>query len=69
MLEGLFIGVGGAALGLLAGLVLSVNVNEVFALVESSVNGVLGIGRDLLLALAPRVHAARFAIFSRRASI
>ncbi len=64
VLEGFFIGVGGAALGLLAGLVLSVNVNEVFGLVESFVNGVMSIGRNLLLALSPEGPSSRFAIFS-----
>ena len=64
VLEGFFIGAGGAALGLLAGLLLSVNVNEVFTLVESLVNGTLGIGRILQAALSSQGPPPRFAIFS-----
>lgn len=64
ILEGFFIGGAGAVLGMLAGLVLSVNVNEVFALVESLVNGILGLGRVLFLALSAKGGSSSFAIFS-----
>jgi lipoprotein-releasing system permease protein len=40
ILDGLAIGAGGALAGLVLGLLVAVNVNEVFALVEASVNGV-----------------------------
>jgi lipoprotein-releasing system permease protein len=39
VLNGLAIGAGGAFIGLVLGLLLAVNVNEVFALVEAFVNG------------------------------
>jgi ABC-type lipoprotein release transport system permease subunit len=41
-----------------------VNINEVFTLVESVINGALGIGRALLLALSPEGPSSRFEIFS-----
>jgi lipoprotein-releasing system permease protein len=40
VLDGLAIGSGGAAVGLLVGLLIAVNVNEAFSLVEALVNGV-----------------------------
>jgi len=43
VLEGLAIGAGGAFFGLLAGLLIAVNVNEVFGLVESLVNGAVAL--------------------------
>jgi lipoprotein-releasing system permease protein len=39
VIDGLVIGAGGALVGLLAGLLVAVNVNEVFAIVEAVVNG------------------------------
>jgi lipoprotein-releasing system permease protein len=63
ILQGLFIGAAGGALGLLAGLVLSVNVNEVFSLVEHAVNAVVMLGRAITLSLTPG-GAGDFAIFS-----
>ncbi len=64
ILQGLFIGVTGAGIGLLAGLLLAVNVNEVFAGIEHAVNGVLSIVRALALAFAPEGAQGSFAIFS-----
>ncbi|MBL8967710.1 MAG: ABC transporter permease [Spirochaetaceae bacterium] len=43
VLEGLAIGAGGAFFGLLAGLLIAVNVNEVFGLVEALVNGAVAL--------------------------
>lgn len=43
ILDGLAIGAGGAIAGLVLGLVLAVNVNEVFAIVESIVNAAAGL--------------------------
>ena len=64
MLEGLFIGAVGAGAGLLAGLLLSVNVNEVFGGVEHAVSWVMGAGRLLALPFAPGPGGAGFRIFS-----
>jgi lipoprotein-releasing system permease protein len=47
MLDGLAIGAGGALLGLALGLVLAVNVNEVFSIVESLVNSLAAIASRL----------------------
>jgi lipoprotein-releasing system permease protein len=64
VLEGLFIGAVGAAAGLLAGLLLSVNVNEVFAGVERLVSWALGAVRLLTLPFVSNPAGARFRIFS-----
>jgi lipoprotein-releasing system permease protein len=64
VLEGLFIGAAGAAAGLLAGLLLSVNVNEVFAGVERLVSWALGAVRLLTLPFVSNPAGARFRIFS-----
>lgn len=64
ILQGLFIGVAGAAVGLLAGLALSVNVNEVFAGIERVVNAAISVVRALALAFAPEGEGGGFTIFS-----
>jgi lipoprotein-releasing system permease protein len=64
ILQGLFIGVAGAGSGLLAGLALAVNVNEVFSGVEHLVNAAISVVRTLALALAPQGEGGGFAIFS-----
>ena len=64
ILQGLFIGVSGAFLGLLVGLLVSANVNEVFDGIERVVNGVLAVVRALALAFAPESGEGGFAIFS-----
>ncbi len=64
VLQGLFIGVAGGGIGLLAGLALSVNVNEVFSAVELVVNWFLVLRRTFLLTLTPDAGGAGFAIFS-----
>ena len=64
ILQGLFIGVAGAASGLLAGLALAVNVNEVFSGIEHLVNAVVSVVRTLALAFAPKGEGGGFAIFS-----
>ncbi|MGA2974861.1 MAG: ABC transporter permease [Spirochaetia bacterium] len=64
VLEGLFIGVIGGASGLIAGLALSVNVNEVFRIVELAVNWALMLGRMLAFSFTTGAEQARFAIFS-----
>jgi lipoprotein-releasing system permease protein len=64
VLEGLFIGLVGGAVGLGAGLLLAVNVNGVFSGVELAVNTVLGIGRILLAPFVREGAAEGFAIFS-----
>jgi len=64
ILQGLFIGVTGAASGLLAGLALAVNVNEVFSGIEHLVNAATSVARTLTLAFAPESAGGGFAIFS-----
>ena len=64
VLEGLFIGLVGGAVGLAAGLLLAVNVNGVFSGVELVVNAVLGVGRILLAPFVREGSAEGFAIFS-----
>jgi len=64
ILQGLFIGVAGGGTGLLAGLVLSVNVNEVFSLVEHAVNAAAMIVRTMALSFAPGGSGGEFSIFS-----
>ncbi len=64
ILQGLFIGVAGAASGLLAGLSLAVNVNEVFSGIEHLVNAAVSVVRPLALAFAPEGEGGGFAIFS-----
>jgi lipoprotein-releasing system permease protein len=64
ILQGLFIGVAGAASGLLAGLALSVNVNEVFSGIEHLVNAAISVVRTLAAAFAPEGEGGGFAIFS-----
>lgn len=64
ILQGLFIGTAGGGVGLLAGLALAVNVNEVFNAVEHLVNGVLVIGRTILLSFSSAGTGDGFAIFS-----
>ena len=60
MLDGLAIGAGGAIVGLIVGLLIAVNVNEVFAVAESIVNGVSG----LLARMAGAPGASDFRVFS-----
>jgi len=64
ILEGLFIGLAGGAGGLIAGLVLAVNVSGVFAVVEGAVNWVLRLRSILLSPFASGESAGMFAIFS-----
>ncbi len=64
ILQGLFIGVTGGGTGLLAGLALSVNVNEVFSMVERVVNAAMMIARTLALSFAPGGTGGEFSIFS-----
>jgi lipoprotein-releasing system permease protein len=64
ILQGLFIGTTGGAAGLLAGLALSVNVNEVFSAVEHLVNAVTMIVRTAALSFAPSGSGDGFSIFS-----
>ncbi len=64
VLEGLFIGVAGAGSGLIAGLLLSVNVNEVFAGVERAISWVAGAWRMLAFPFVSGPSAAQFRIFS-----
>ena len=64
ILQGLFIGVIGAASGLLAGLALAVNVNEVFSGIEHLVNAAVTVVRTLALAFAPESAGEGFSIFS-----
>ena len=64
ILQGLFVGVSGAAAGLLAGLLVSVNVNEVFGGIERVINAVLSLARTLAMAFSPESAEGGFAIFS-----
>ncbi len=48
ILDGLVIGAGGAIVGLILGLLVAMNVNEVFALVEAVVNAVAGLAYRML---------------------
>ncbi|MGO9307969.1 MAG: ABC transporter permease [Spirochaetia bacterium] len=64
ILQGLFIGVAGGVAGLMAGLALSVNVNEVFAGVERLVNAAIMIARTVALSFAPEGSGGEFSIFS-----
>jgi lipoprotein-releasing system permease protein len=64
ILQGLFIGVAGGMTGLLAGLALSVNVNEVFAAVERIVNAAMMIVRTVELSFALGGSGGEFSIFS-----
>lgn len=64
--EGLWIGLAGAILGTALGLLLSLNINGVFAAAEVVVNGVLGVLRWLVSLFAPVAGnaAGGFTIFS-----
>ena len=64
ILQGLFIGVAGGGIGLLAGLALAVNVNEVFAGVEHVVNAATMLVRALASAFAAGGSGGEFSIFS-----
>jgi lipoprotein-releasing system permease protein len=64
ILQGLFIGVAGGGSGLLAGLGLAENVNEVFSAVEHLVNAATMLVRTLALAFARAGTGAEFSIFS-----
>jgi lipoprotein-releasing system permease protein len=64
ILQGLFIGVTGGGIGLLAGLALAVNVNEVFAVVERVVNAATMVVRSLTMVFAPGEPGSQFSIFS-----
>ncbi len=63
ILQGLFIGVTGAAAGLAAGLLLAMNVNEVFTGVERAVNALVFAVRTLALSMSP-AGGEGFEIFS-----
>jgi lipoprotein-releasing system permease protein len=60
VLDGLAIGAGGALVGLVLGLLLAVNVNQVFAIVESSVNTL----SSLASRLAGSLSGDEFRVFS-----
>ena len=64
ILQGLFIGVAGGGVGLLAGLALSVNVNEVFSAVEHLVNTVMMLARTVALSFSAEGTGEGFTIFS-----
>ncbi len=61
--DGLFIGLLGALIGTALGLFLSVNVNGVFSVTESIVNGLLAVGGPALQSLVG-IRAGDFTIFS-----
>lgn len=61
VLEGLLIGLIGGSAGLAAGLVISANINAVFAVAEGLVNVALGV---LSAVVSPFAAAERFALFS-----
>jgi lipoprotein-releasing system permease protein len=64
ILEGLFIGLAGGAAGMIAGLVLAVNVSGVFSAVEGVINWLLRMESLLLSPFASGEAAGTFAIFS-----
>lgn len=64
VLQGLMIGIVGAASGLAAGLAIAANVNAIFSGFEDGVNALLYLARQALLLVFPAVPATRFAIFS-----
>ncbi len=64
VLEGLMIGFAGALCGLLAGLAVAMNVNEVFGVVDLVVNAILRGLHALASLLAPGAPEATFSIFS-----
>jgi lipoprotein-releasing system permease protein len=64
ILQGLFIGVAGGGSGLLAGLGLAINVNEVFSTVEHVVNAATMVVRSLSMVFARGGTLAEFSIFS-----
>jgi len=64
VLEGLIIGVSGALAGLVAGLLVATNVNGVFSLVETIINGVLRAMHALIMPFATNSAEASFSIFS-----
>ena len=64
ILQGLFIGVAGGGSGLLAGLGLAVNVNEVFSTVEHVVNAATMVARSLSMVFARGGTGLEFSIFS-----
>jgi lipoprotein-releasing system permease protein len=66
VIEGLFIGLLGGFIGIVAGLVLAVNVSGFFSAVEAAVNGVLRVARALAVPFAGGEGAGSFAIFSPR---
>jgi lipoprotein-releasing system permease protein len=58
--DGLAIGAGGAIVGLALGLLIAVNVNEVFAIVEAAVNGIAGLAARMIGGLG----VSNFRVFS-----
>jgi lipoprotein-releasing system permease protein len=60
VLDGLAIGTGGAVVGLVIGLLIAVNVNEVFSIVETIVNGAV----DLAARMLGSFGGSDFRIFS-----
>jgi lipoprotein-releasing system permease protein len=65
VVEGLWIGIAGAVIGTMIGLLISTNVNQVFALVEVVVNGAIGALDWLAARMRPgNPTTGRFSIFS-----
>jgi len=64
VLEGLIIGFIGALSGMVAGLAVALNVNGVFSIVETIVNGILGIIGAIAAPFAVNAGRATFSIFS-----
>jgi len=66
VVEGLWIGLSGALIGTMLGLLITANINEVFRLVEIVINGVLGAANWIAMTLQPEsaVVTGQFTIFS-----
>ncbi|MGO8692525.1 MAG: ABC transporter permease [Rectinemataceae bacterium] len=62
MLDGLAVGVGGALVGLILGLLIAVNVNEVFAGADALINGVA----DIIARIRGMAVGGEFQVFSPR---
>jgi len=64
ILEGSLIGFFGILGGVGLGLLISVNINEIFSVIESAVNSIIGIVQGLLLIFAGNGHFENFSVFS-----